>query len=137
MSDPHQPGTLPAPTRPTSSGAPRSPRCSARRCVRPTATPWSPRPKDANASDAVLGQLRRLPEGQGVHQRVQDVAHHSGWAPSSSGSDMPSMKEPSPEAVANVTEENIARSHLLPEEKAAEGDLDPARGGLDPRCRPR
>jgi hypothetical protein len=47
---------------------------------------------------------------------------------------MPSMKEPSPEAVANVTEENIeTRSHLLPEEKEAEGDLDPAQGDLDPK----
>ena len=47
---------------------------------------------------------------------------------------MPSMKEPSPEAVANVTEENIeTRSHLLPEEKAAEGELDPAEGDLDPK----
>jgi hypothetical protein len=35
---------------------------------------------------------------------------------------MPSMKEPSPEAVANVTEENIeTRSQLLPEEQAAGG----------------
>ena len=47
---------------------------------------------------------------------------------------MPSMKEPSPEAVANVTEENIeTRSHLLPEEKAAEGNLDPTQGDLDPK----
>lgn len=47
---------------------------------------------------------------------------------------MPSMKEPSPEAVANVTEENIqTRSHLLPEEKTAEGDLDPTQGDLDPK----
>ena len=39
---------------------------------------------------------------------------------------MPSMKDPSPEALANVTEENVeTRSQLLPEEKAAEGDLDP------------
>ena len=46
----------------------------------------------------------------------------SAWAPSSSGSDMPSMKEPSPEALANVTEENVeTRSHLLPEEQAVEG----------------
>jgi hypothetical protein len=47
---------------------------------------------------------------------------------------MPSMKEPSPEAVANVTEENIeTRSHLLPEEQAVEGHPDPAKGGLDPK----
>ena len=35
---------------------------------------------------------------------------------------MPSMKEPSPEALANVTEENIeTRAQLLPEEKSAGG----------------
>lgn len=35
---------------------------------------------------------------------------------------MPSMKEPSPEAVANVTEENVeTRSQLLPEEQSAGG----------------
>jgi hypothetical protein len=35
---------------------------------------------------------------------------------------MPSMKEPSPEAVANVTEENIeTRAQLLPEEQSAGG----------------
>ena len=46
---------------------------------------------------------------------------------------MPSMKDPSPEAIANVTEENVkTRAHLLPEEKAVEGDLDPAKGDLDP-----
>ena len=46
---------------------------------------------------------------------------------------MPSMKDPSPEAIANVTEENVkTRAHLLPEEKAVEGNLDPAQGGLDP-----
>ena len=39
---------------------------------------------------------------------------------------MPSMKEPSPEAVANVTEENVeTRSHLLPEEQAAGGSDAP------------
>lgn len=44
------------------------------------------------------------------------------------------MKEPSPEAVANVTEENIAtRSRLLPEEQAVEGAADPAQGDLDPK----
>jgi hypothetical protein len=47
---------------------------------------------------------------------------------------MPSMKDPSPEAIANVTEENIeTRSQLLPEEKAVEGDLDPDQGDLDPK----
>ena len=46
---------------------------------------------------------------------------------------MPSMKDPSPEAIANVTEENVkTRAQLLPEEKAVEGDLDPAAGDLDP-----
>jgi hypothetical protein len=35
---------------------------------------------------------------------------------------MPSMKEPSPEALANVTEENIeTRAQLLPEEQSAGG----------------
>jgi hypothetical protein len=35
---------------------------------------------------------------------------------------MPSMKEPSPEALANVTEENIeTRSQLLPEEEEMAG----------------
>jgi hypothetical protein len=35
---------------------------------------------------------------------------------------MPSMKDPSPEAVANVTEENVeTRAHLLPEEQSAGG----------------
>ena len=47
---------------------------------------------------------------------------------------MPSMKDPSPEAVANVTEENVeTRSHLLPEEQAVEGHPDPAKGDLDPK----
>ena len=47
---------------------------------------------------------------------------------------MPSMKDPSPEAIANVTEDNVAtRSRLLPEEQAVEGDLDPAQGDLDPK----
>ena len=46
---------------------------------------------------------------------------------------MPSMKDPSPEAIANVTEQNVkSRADLLPEEKAVEGDLDPAEGDLDP-----
>ena len=35
---------------------------------------------------------------------------------------MPSMKDPSPEAIANVTEHNIeTRSQLLPEEKGMKG----------------
>jgi hypothetical protein len=47
---------------------------------------------------------------------------------------MPSMKEPSPEALANVTEEDVeTRSRLLPEEQAAEGELDPSHGDLDPK----
>jgi hypothetical protein len=46
---------------------------------------------------------------------------------------MPDMKDPSPEALANVTEQNVrTRSHLLPEERSVEGDLDPAKGDLDP-----
>lgn len=47
---------------------------------------------------------------------------------------MPSMKDPSPEALANVTEDNVeTRSRLLPEEQSAEGELDPAQGDLDPK----
>jgi hypothetical protein len=47
---------------------------------------------------------------------------------------MPSMKDPSDEAIANVTEENVkTRAQLLPEEKAVEGDLDPEQGDLDPK----
>jgi hypothetical protein len=47
---------------------------------------------------------------------------------------MPDMKDPSPEALANVTEQNVTtRSHLLPEEHSVEGDLDPAEGDLDPK----
>jgi len=39
---------------------------------------------------------------------------------------MPSMKEPSPEAHANVTEENVeTRAQLLPEEQSAGGSDDP------------
>jgi len=39
---------------------------------------------------------------------------------------MPSMKDPSPEAIANVTDENVeTRAHLLPEEEAAGGSDDP------------
>ncbi|GAB3350990.1 hypothetical protein [Modestobacter lapidis] len=46
---------------------------------------------------------------------------------------MPSMKDPSPEALANVTEQNVTtRANLLPEEHSVEGDLDPDRGDLDP-----
>ena len=46
---------------------------------------------------------------------------------------MPSMKDPSPEAIANVTEENVeARARLLPEEQAVEGHPDPATGEIDP-----
>jgi hypothetical protein len=47
---------------------------------------------------------------------------------------MPSMKEPTPEALANVTEHNVeTRARLLPEEQAVEGDLDPSKGDLDPK----
>jgi hypothetical protein len=47
---------------------------------------------------------------------------------------MPSMKDPSPEAWANVTEENVeTRSQLLPEEQAVEGHPDPAKGDPDPK----
>ena len=47
---------------------------------------------------------------------------------------MPSMKEPSPEAVDNVTDENVeTRAQLLPEEQAVEGHPDPAKGDLDPK----
>ena len=39
---------------------------------------------------------------------------------------MPSMKEPSPEARDNVSEENVeTRAHLLPEEQAAGGSEIP------------
>jgi hypothetical protein len=39
---------------------------------------------------------------------------------------MPSMKDPSPEARDNVTEDNVeTRAHLLPEEEAAGGSDDP------------
>jgi hypothetical protein len=44
------------------------------------------------------------------------------------------MKDPTPEAWANVTEHNVeTRAHLLPEEEAAEGHPDPSKGGLDPK----
>jgi len=47
---------------------------------------------------------------------------------------MPSMKDPSPEAIANVTEQNVAtRSHLLPEEQSVEGAAGTTNGGLDPK----
>jgi hypothetical protein len=47
---------------------------------------------------------------------------------------MPSMKDPSPEAIANVTEHNVeTRAQLLPEEQAVEGHPDPAQGDLDPK----
>ena len=47
---------------------------------------------------------------------------------------MPSMKEPSPEAWENVTEQNVqTRAQLLPEEVAVEGHPDPAQGDLDPK----
>ncbi len=47
---------------------------------------------------------------------------------------MPSMKDPSPEAVANVTARNIeTRAQLLPEEVSVEGHPDPAKGDLDPK----
>ena len=47
---------------------------------------------------------------------------------------MPSMKEPTPEAVANVTEQNVeTRARLLPEEVAVEGHPDPEKGDLDPK----
>ena len=39
---------------------------------------------------------------------------------------MPDMKDPSPEALANVTEHNIeSRAHLLPEERSAGPSADP------------
>jgi hypothetical protein len=39
---------------------------------------------------------------------------------------VPSMKEPSPEAHANVTEENVeTRAQLLPEEQTAGGSQNP------------
>jgi len=39
---------------------------------------------------------------------------------------MPSMKDPSPEAIANVAEHNVeTRAQLLPEEVAAGGSADP------------
>ena len=47
---------------------------------------------------------------------------------------MTTQKKPSPEALANVTEENVeTRARLLPEEQSVEGDLDPAQGDLDPK----
>jgi hypothetical protein len=39
---------------------------------------------------------------------------------------MPDMKDPSPEALANVTEHNVeTRAELLPEERSAGGSADP------------
>jgi hypothetical protein len=39
---------------------------------------------------------------------------------------MPDMKEPSPEAHANVTEHNVeTRAELLPEEQSTGGSIDP------------
>ena len=39
---------------------------------------------------------------------------------------MPSMKDPTPEARANVTDENVdSRARLLPEERSAGGSEDP------------
>ena len=39
---------------------------------------------------------------------------------------MPSMKDPSPEALANVTEHNVeTRAQLLPEERSAGPSADP------------
>jgi hypothetical protein len=43
------------------------------------------------------------------------------------------MKDPSPEAIANVSEDNVrTRAQLLPEEVAVEGHPDPSKGELDP-----
>ena len=47
---------------------------------------------------------------------------------------MPSMKDPSPEAIANVSEQNVeSRAQLLPEEQSVEGAANPTNGGLDPK----
>ena len=47
---------------------------------------------------------------------------------------MVTQKDPSPEALANVTDQNVeTRSNLLPEEVAVEGHPDPAKGELDPK----
>ena len=47
---------------------------------------------------------------------------------------MPSMKDPTPEAWENVTEQNVeTRAQLLPEEVAVEGHPDPGKGDLDPK----
>jgi hypothetical protein len=46
---------------------------------------------------------------------------------------MPSMKDPSPEAIANVPEDNVrTRAQLLPEEVAVEGHPNPDKGEIDP-----
>jgi hypothetical protein len=47
---------------------------------------------------------------------------------------MTTHKDPSPEAVANVTEHNVeTRAQLLPEEQAVEGGPRAAQGDLDPK----
>jgi hypothetical protein len=47
---------------------------------------------------------------------------------------MTTQKDPSPEAVANVTEHNVeTRAQLLPEEQAVEGGPGAAQGDLDPK----
>ena len=96
--------------------------------------------QEGNAPDGVLAQLRRLPEGSSSRTSRTSPRRWAS-APSSSGSDMPSMKDPRPEALANVTEDNVeTRAQLLPEEEAVEGGPagagrprpeDPGRG--DPR----
>jgi len=44
------------------------------------------------------------------------------------------MKDPTPEAWENVTEQNVeTRAQLPPEEAAVEGHPDPAHGDLDPK----
>ena len=49
---------------------------------------------------------------------------------------MPSMKDPSPEAIANVTEDTVkTRAQLLPAEVAFEGHPDPAQGEIDPEVK--
>ena len=46
---------------------------------------------------------------------------------------MTTNKEPSPEALANVTEHNVhTRADLLPEEVAVEGHPNPDKGEIDP-----
>jgi len=44
------------------------------------------------------------------------------------------MKDPTPEAWANVTQHNVeTRAQLLPEEQSVEGQPDPEQGDLDPK----